>query len=112
MPIPQVLDYYFRNSSLLFLGCGRNHDRTVRVFEVIKIKARADGADLPQHFSIEHCPGDEVARIERTNTCCASASPLSGSRLAILISSKVSCDWPATSCASGVINGSEDCEMP
>lgn len=64
-PIPQALDYYFRNSSLLFLGCGLNQDRTLRVFEAIKIKARADGADLPQHFSIEQCPGDEAALIAR-----------------------------------------------
>lgn len=65
LPIPQALDYYFRNSSLLFLGCGLNQDRTVRVFEAIKNKARADGADLPQHFSIEQCPGDEAALIAR-----------------------------------------------
>lgn len=65
LPIPQALDYYFRNSSLLFLGCGLNQDRTVRVFEAIKIKAKADGADLPQHFSIEQCPGDEAALIAR-----------------------------------------------
>lgn len=42
-----------------------NQDRTVRVFEAIKSKARADGADLPQHFSIEQCPGDEAALIAR-----------------------------------------------
>jgi NAD-dependent SIR2 family protein deacetylase len=65
LPIPQALDYYFRNSSLLFLGCGLNQDRTVRVFEAIKIKAREDGADLPQHFSIEQCPADEAALIAR-----------------------------------------------
>lgn len=65
LPIPQALDYYFRNSSLLFLGCGLNQDRTVRVFEAIKIKARADGADLPQHFSIEQCPADEATLIAR-----------------------------------------------
>lgn len=64
-PIPQALDYYFRNSSLLFLGCGLNQDRTVRVFEAIKIKAKADGAYLPQHFSIEQYPGDEAALIAR-----------------------------------------------
>lgn len=66
LPIPQALDYYFRNSSLLFLGCGLNQDRTVRVFEAIKIKARADSVDLPQHFSIEQCPGDEAALIARS----------------------------------------------
>lgn len=65
LPIPQALDYYFRNSSLLFLGCGLNQDRTVRVFESIKVKAKADGADLPQHFSIEQCPADEAGLIAR-----------------------------------------------
>jgi NAD-dependent SIR2 family protein deacetylase len=65
LPVPQALDYYFRNSSLLFLGCSLNQDRTVRVFEAIKAKARADLADLPQHFSIEQCPGDEPALIAR-----------------------------------------------
>ncbi|GJD59268.1 hypothetical protein MTDSW087_05362 [Methylobacterium dankookense] len=65
LPIPKALDYYFRNSSLLFLGCGLNQDRTVRVFEAIKIKAKADGADLPQHFSMEQFPADESALIVR-----------------------------------------------
>jgi len=65
LPIPQALDYYFRNSSLLFLGCGLNNDRTVRVFEAIKVKAKGAGADLPQHFSVEQCPSDEAALIAR-----------------------------------------------
>ena len=65
LPIPQALDYYFRNGSLLFLGCSLNQDRTVRVFEAIKAKAKADLADLPQHFSIEQCPADEAALIAR-----------------------------------------------
>jgi NAD-dependent SIR2 family protein deacetylase len=59
LPIPQALDYYFRNSSLLFLGCSLNQDRTIRVFEAIKARAVADLAELPQHFAIEQCPGDE-----------------------------------------------------
>jgi SIR2-like domain len=65
LPIPQALDYYFRNSSLLFLGCSLNQDRTMRVFEAIKAKARADLADLPQHFSVEQCPADEAGLIAR-----------------------------------------------
>jgi hypothetical protein len=66
LPIPQALDYYFRNSSLLFLGCGLNEDRTVRVFHAIKAQAAADNADLPQHFSIEQCPANEASLISRT----------------------------------------------
>lgn len=65
LPIPQALDYYFRNSSLLFLGCSLNQDRTIRVFEAIKTTAKADGAHVPQHFSIEQCPGDEATLIAR-----------------------------------------------
>lgn len=60
-PIPQALDYYFRNSSLLFLGCSLNQDRTVQVFDAIMARARDEAADLPQHFAIEQCPGDEAA---------------------------------------------------
>jgi NAD-dependent SIR2 family protein deacetylase len=65
LPIPQALEYYFRNANLLFLGCSLNQDRTIRVFEAIKAKARADLADLPQHFSVEQCPADEAGLIAR-----------------------------------------------
>lgn len=65
LPIPQALDYYFRNSSLLFLGCSLNQDRTVQVFEAIMNRALAESADLPQHFAIEQLPGDEAALIAR-----------------------------------------------
>jgi SIR2-like domain len=59
LPIPQVLDYQFRNSSLLFLGCSLNQDRTVRVFQAIKDAAGT--LDIPQHFAVEQCPEDESA---------------------------------------------------
>jgi hypothetical protein len=45
-PVPQALDHYFRNSSLLFLGCSLNQDRTVQVFEAIMTRAREEAADL------------------------------------------------------------------
>ena len=54
LPIPKLLDYYFRNNSLLFLGCSLHNDRTIQVFEAIK--ASHHGDDLPQHFVIESCP--------------------------------------------------------
>lgn len=63
--IPKALDYYFRNSSLLFLGCSLNQDRTIQVFKAIKAHAKATGADLPQHFSVEQCPADEAALAAR-----------------------------------------------
>jgi hypothetical protein len=65
LPISQALNYYFRNSNLLFLGCSLNQDRTIRVFEAIKAQAKAERVDLPQHFSIEQCPADEAALIAR-----------------------------------------------
>ena len=65
LPIPQALDYYYRNSSLLFLGCSLNQDRTVDVFRAIK--ATTDPVDLPQHFAIEQCPEGEEAIRERNS---------------------------------------------
>jgi len=32
LPIPKLLSYYFKNSSLLFLGCSLNNDRKIQVF--------------------------------------------------------------------------------
>ncbi|MEM6385641.1 MAG: SIR2 family protein [Pseudomonadota bacterium] len=54
LPIPKLLDYYFRNNSLLFLGCSLHNDRTIQVFDAIR--ASHHGDDLPQHFVIESCP--------------------------------------------------------
>lgn len=54
LPIPKLLDYYFRNNSLLFLGCSLHNDRTIQVFKAIK--ASHHGDDLPQHFVVESCP--------------------------------------------------------
>lgn len=53
-PIPKLLSYYYKNSSLLFLGCSLNNDRTVQVFRAIK--AQTGDEDIPQHFSIEQAP--------------------------------------------------------
>lgn len=53
-PIPKLLQYYFLNRSLLFLGCSLNNDRTIHVFRAVK--ATAGDKDLPQHFSIEQAP--------------------------------------------------------
>ncbi|QIO52952.1 hypothetical protein ELH97_03640 [Rhizobium leguminosarum] len=58
LPVPRLLSYYFTNSSLLFLGCGLNQDRTIEVFRAIKASMARD-AFLPQHFSIEQCPETE-----------------------------------------------------
>lgn len=55
--IPKLLSYHYQNSSLLFLGCSLNNDRTVEVFRAVK-EAMKDVL-LPQHFSIEQVPEDE-----------------------------------------------------
>lgn len=53
-PIPKLLKYYFKSSSLLFVGCSLNNDRTIQVFKAIK--DAAGDFDFPQHFSIEQAP--------------------------------------------------------
>jgi hypothetical protein len=55
-PIPKLLSYYYKNSSILFLGCSLNNDRTVQVFRAIKTQIGDE--DIPQHFSIEQAPED------------------------------------------------------
>ena len=62
-PIPKFLEYYYKNSSLLFLGCNLNEDRTVRVFGAVKQKMEQEygDVDIPQHFAIEQAPDAEEA---------------------------------------------------
>lgn len=62
-PIPKLLEYYYKNSSLLFLGCSLNNDRTVQVFRATK--QEVGDIDLPQHFAIEQAPETEKALIDR-----------------------------------------------
>lgn len=63
-PIPKLLSYYYKNSSLLFLGCSLNNDRTVQVFRAIK--AQLGEEDVPQHFSIEQAP-DNIGELAERN---------------------------------------------
>jgi len=63
LPIPKLLSYYYKNSSLLFLGCSLNNDRTIQVFRAVK-EAIGD-AVTPQHFSIEQAPEDEQEIVAR-----------------------------------------------
>jgi len=63
LPIPKLLEYYYKNSSLLFLGCSLNNDRTVQVFRAIK--QRVGDIIIPQHFSIEQTPETEAELVER-----------------------------------------------
>jgi hypothetical protein len=58
LPIPKLLEYYYKNSSLLLLGCSLNNDRTVQVFRTIKetIREKLGNIAIPQHFAIEAAP--------------------------------------------------------
>ncbi len=63
LPIPKFLEYYYKNSSLLFLGCSLNNDRTIEVFRAIKEKV--GDIVIPQHFSIEQSPETETELVTR-----------------------------------------------
>lgn len=54
-PIPKLLAYHYRNSSLLFLGCSLSNDRTVQVFKKIR-EDMGEEEEIKQHFSIEQAP--------------------------------------------------------
>ena len=54
-PIPKLLAYHYKNSSLLFLGCSLSNDRTVQVFRKIK-ESMGEEEETKQHFSIEQAP--------------------------------------------------------
>lgn len=63
LPIPRLLEYYYQNSSLLFLGCSLNNDRTVQVFRTIK--QEVGDIVIPQHFAIEQAPETEHELVQR-----------------------------------------------
>ena len=62
-PIPKLLAYHYKNSSLLFLGCSLRNDRTVQVFKKIK-EGMGEEEETKQHFSIEQAPEslEEIAQ--------------------------------------------------
>lgn len=62
-PIPKLLAYHYKNSSLLFLGCSLINDRTVQVFRKIR-EGMGEEEETKQHFSIEQVPEspEEIAR--------------------------------------------------
>lgn len=62
-PIPKLLRYYYTTTSLLFIGCSLNNDRTIQVFKAVKA-AIGDG-DRPEHFSIEQAPETEPDLVAR-----------------------------------------------
>lgn len=63
LPIPKLLSYYYKTSSLLFLGCSLNKDRTMDVFK--SVKDSMGDQDRFQHFSIEQAPETEEELIAR-----------------------------------------------
>jgi NAD-dependent SIR2 family protein deacetylase len=62
-PIPKLLSFHYRTSSLLFLGCSLNQDRTMQVFQAVKDEI--GDVDRPQHFSLESMPESEEKLVER-----------------------------------------------
>lgn len=62
-PIPKLLAYHYKNSSLLFLGCSLSNDRTVQVFRKIR-ESMGEEEEIKQHFSIEQVPEsrEEIAQ--------------------------------------------------
>lgn len=61
--IPKLLRYYYTTSSLLFIGCSLNNDRTIQVFEAVKAVIGDD--DRPEHFSIEQAPKTHSKLVDR-----------------------------------------------
>ncbi|WP_051200228.1 SIR2 family protein [Flavobacterium subsaxonicum] len=61
--IPKFLSYYYRTSSLLFLGSSLNRDRTMEVFQAVKNEI--GDTDKPQHFCLESMPDTEEELISR-----------------------------------------------
>jgi len=64
-PIPKLLAYHYKNSSLLFLGCSLRNDRTVQVFKAIN-EGMGEEEETKQHFSIEQAP-DSLEEIAQRN---------------------------------------------
>lgn len=62
-PIPKLLSFHYRTSSLLFLGCSLNQDRTMQVFQAVK--DQMGDTDRPQHFSLESAPATEAELVHR-----------------------------------------------
>jgi hypothetical protein len=62
-PIPKLLEYYYKNSSLLFLGCSLNNDRIVQVLRAVK--QRVGDIVIPQHFAIGQAPELEEELVSR-----------------------------------------------
>jgi hypothetical protein len=62
-PIPKLLAYHYKNSSLLFLGCSLRNDRTVQVFRKIR-EGMGEEEETKQHLSIEQAPEslEEIAQ--------------------------------------------------
>lgn len=63
LPIPKLLEYHYKNSSLLFLGCSLNNDRTVQVFRAVKDSI--GDIEIPPHFCIEQAPEEEAELVKR-----------------------------------------------
>lgn len=57
LPIPSRLEYHYKNSSLLFLGCSLSNDRTMQVFKAVQ--EQSGDTLIPNHFCFEQTPETE-----------------------------------------------------
>jgi hypothetical protein len=64
-PVPKILARYYRNNSLLFVGCSLHKDRTIQVFQ--STRSAAGDVLFPQHFAIEQAPEQREALIARNS---------------------------------------------
>lgn len=64
-PVPKILSRYYRNNSLLFLGCSLRNDRTLHVFKA-SLEAAGD-VDIPRHFAIVQLP-DSIEDVQARNS--------------------------------------------
>jgi NAD-dependent SIR2 family protein deacetylase len=62
-PIPKLLSSHYRMSSLLFLGCSLNQDRTMEVFQAVKDQTEETGRR--PHYTLESLPETEEELVAR-----------------------------------------------
>lgn len=65
LPIPKLLSHYYQTTSLLFLGCSLNNDRTVQVFR--SIRQQLGDTEHP-HFSFEQASDNPETMAQRNAT--------------------------------------------
>ncbi|MFA6192624.1 MAG: SIR2 family protein [Sulfurimonas sp.] len=62
-PLPENLSKIYLNSTLLFLGCSLENDRTLQLFK--KVKEQYEERKIPRHFTIISAPKTKEKLVER-----------------------------------------------